>query len=551
MSAKVLNSENFLEFNIRLMKKTATLSLLLSAGVFGASAQGTLSGEFMANANFYVRDSAINANNQLYNNYKSGGEAWLGLRYNYKGFTATLRMDAMQNSNLYSPGTPYTTFGIGAWSLSKDIGKASITGGYIYDQIGSGILFRSYEDRGLLIDNALVGARVKYQLTDNINVKAMVGQQKDVSAVNKFYGPIIKTFSAEGDFQTGNVHLSPGAGALNRTIDQNSMNAIVSNVETLPYENRFVPHYNTYAFTAYNTLSVGNFSWYVEGAYKTEEAINNPYTNKLYNADGDVVYTTLGYAQKGIAVNLTGKRTEDFSMRTSPNETLIRGIMNWQPIIARLHPQRLMARYTPASQDLSEQGTNLDLLLTPSDDLTITTDFTYINTLTDELLYREAYGEFEYRGAKKWIIDGGVQYMNYNQELYQVTPVKDPIVKATTPFLEVTYRLSKKQSLRFEGEYMFTKQDYGDWAFALLEYNIAPKWSFSVSDMYPTHLNTDNRDNIQTAVHYFNVFGAFTQGANRFTVSYVRQPSGINCTGGVCRYEPAFNGLKIGITSSF
>ncbi|PZF73976.1 hypothetical protein DN068_06460 [Taibaiella soli] len=524
----------------------------MSAGVLGAFAQGTLSGEFMANANFYVRDSAINANNQLYNNYKSGGEAWLGLRYNYKGFTATLRMDAMQNSNLYLPGTPYTTFGIGSWSLSKDIGKASITGGYIYDQIGSGILFRSYEDRGLLIDNALVGARVKYQLTDNINIKAMVGQQKDVSAVNKFYGPIIKTFSAEGDFQAGNVHLSPGVGALNRTMDQTSMNAVVSSINNMEVEARFVPRYNNYAFTAYNTLSVGNFSWYAEGSYKTHEAIVDPYqSDSLYDAPGSVVYTTLGYAQKGIAVNLTGKRTENFSMRTSPNETLIRGIMNWQPIIARLHPQRLMARYTPASQDLSEQGTNMDLLITPNDNLTITTDFTYINNLNNIELYREAYGEFEYRGMKKWLFDGGVQYMHYNQQLYQVTPVKDPIVKATTPFLEVTYRINRKQSLRFEGEYMFTKQDYGDWAFALLEYNIAPKWSFSASDMYPTHLNPNNRDNIQTAVHYFNVFGAFTQGANRFTLSYVRQPSGINCTGGVCRYEPAFNGLKIGLTSSF
>lgn len=551
MSAKVLNSENFLRFNIRLMKKTATLFLLLSAGVLSASAQGTLSGEFMANANFYVRDTAIKADNQLYNNYKSGGEAWLGLRYNYKGFTATLRMDAMQNSNLYSPGTPFTTFGIGAWSLSKDIGKASITGGYIYDQIGSGILFRSYEDRGLLIDNALVGARVKYQLTDNISLKAMMGQQKDVSAVNKFYGPIIKTFNAEGDFQLGDVHLSPGLGALNRTMDQASMTSVVANVNTLPAEDRFVPRYNTYAFTAYNTLSVGNFSWYAEGAYKTHEAILDPYAGTLYDAPGSVLFTTLGYAQKGIAVNLTGKRTEDFSMRTSPNERLIRGIMNWQPIVARLHPQRLMARYTPASQDLSEQGTNLDVLITPSDDLTITTDFTYINTLNNDELYREIYGEFEYRGFKKWIIDGGAQYMHYNQELYQITPVADPIVKAFTPFLEVTYKINKKQSLRAEGEYMFTKQDYGDWYFALLEYNIAPKWSFSVSDMYTTHLNQDNRDNIHTAVHYFNVFGAFTQGAHRFTLSYVRQPAGINCTGGVCRYEPAFNGLKVGLTSSF
>jgi hypothetical protein len=534
------------------MRKTAGLLLLLSAGAIGSSAQGTLSGDFMMNANFYVRDSAIKASgNQLYDNYKSGGEAWLGLRYNYKGFTATLRMDAFQNSNLYSPGTPMTSFGVGAWSLSKDIGKLSLTGGYIYDQIGSGILFRSYEDRGLLIDNALVGARVKYQLTDNINVKAMVGQQKDVSQVNKLYGPLIKAIDVEGDFSIGEkIHLSPGVGALNRTMDQNSMNSVVARINTQAEDTRFVPMYNTYAFTAYNTLSAGNFSWYAEGSYKTHEAITTLDGSLLVDKPGNVEYTTLGYAQKGIAVNLTGKRTENYMMRTSPNETLIRGIMNWQPIIARLHPQRLLARYTPASQDLSEQGVNADILISPSEDFNITTDFTYINTLDNVELYREAFGEFEYRGWHKWIIDGGVQYMHYNQAIYQTVP-NAPIVEATTPFMEATYKIDKKQSVRAEVEYMFTQQDYGSWYFALLEYNISPKWSFSVSDMYTTDLKPDNRDGLTKASHYYNGFIAYTKGANRFTFSYARQPAGINCTGGVCRYEPAFSGLKIGLTSSF
>ena len=39
-----------------------------------------------------------------------------------------------------------------------------------------------------------------------------------------------------------------------------------------------------------------------------------PFSNK----SGNVVYSTLGYARKGIAVNLTGKRTENFSMRANP-----------------------------------------------------------------------------------------------------------------------------------------------------------------------------------------------------------------------------------------
>ncbi len=51
--------------------------------------------------------------------------------------------------------------------------------------------------------------------------------------------------------------------------------------------------------------------------------------------------------------------------------------------------------------------------------------------------------------------------------------------------------------------------------------------------------------------HYYNVFAAYTRNASRFTVQYVKQVEGINCTGGVCRYEPAFSGVKLGITSNF
>lgn len=37
------------------------------------------------------------AGNPLYDNYLSGGEGWLGLRYSGYGFTGTVRFDAFQN----------------------------------------------------------------------------------------------------------------------------------------------------------------------------------------------------------------------------------------------------------------------------------------------------------------------------------------------------------------------------------------------------------------------------------------------------------------------
>ncbi len=539
---------NFGKFsdNQAFVMRKITFLLLLSLAASRSYGQGTLSGDLMMNVNFFDRDTAINAsNNPLYDNTLSGGEAWLTLRYNYKGFTAFVRADAFHNSNLYNPTAALSGFGIGAWSLSKEYKGLTITGGYIYDQIGSGILFRAYEDRGLLIDNALVGIHLKYKLNDHLSVKGFTGQQKDVSTITQRYAPIIKGFNAEGDFNIGKAHIVPGVGLLNRTLDPNSMSSIVGTINSMPVTDRFVPKYNMYGYSVYNTLTLGDLSWYVEGSYKSTETILKD--NSLHAVDGNVVFTTVGYAQKGIAVNLTGKRTENYVMRTSPNEVLLRGMMNWQPIVARLRPQRLMARYTPASQDISEIAGGGDILIAPNDDISLTFTYTHIDGLNAVKLYREGYFEGEYRGLDRWIITGGVQVMEYNQEVYQVKPGV-PIVKSVTPFAEIIYKITKNKSLRTQLEYQATKQDFGSWAFALLEFNIAPRWSFSASDMYNV---IPNKAKVSDPKHYYNFFVAHTIGSHRFTAAYVKQVEGINCTGGVCRYEPAFSGVRFGITSTF
>ncbi len=549
------------------MKKIALL-LFLSCGSIYSFAQGTFSGDLMMNLNFFQRDSSIKASgNPLYNNYLSGSEGWLDLRYNIKGFTFFVRADAFNNSNLKNPTQANTAFGIGAWSVSKEMKDLTISVGYIYDQIGSGILFRAYEDRGLLIDNALVGISLKYKLTNNISVKGFTGQQKENNlsgnnnplTVSQKYAPVIRAFEGDGDFNVGKVHLVPGVGVLNRTLDAVSYSTTEGAVPKDPVTGNgvFTPVYNMYAFTAFNTLTVGNFSWYAEGSYKTQEAIATP-ADSIVNKPGNVEYTTIGYAQKGVAINLTGKRTDAYVMRTSYGEKLLDGMLNWQPIVARLRTQRLISRYSPASQDYSEMAGNADVLLSPSEYVNYELTYCHINTLDNVQLYREGYAQAEYLKWEKWRLMGGGQYLVYNTAVYLQHPGA-PMLYAETGFAEATYKFTSNKSLRFEAEYMNTKQDYGSWIFALIEYNLAPKWSVSASDMYNIvpNKNSDNPNydatlhKVPNPSHYYNIYTAYTKGPNRFSIAYVKQVDGINCSGGVCRYEPAFSGVKATVTSSF
>jgi hypothetical protein len=507
-----------------------------------------ISGELQSNVNFYMCDSNIGAyNNELYDNFQSGNESWLALRYSGpKDFNANVRIDGFQNSNLLNPTSGYSKVGLGMFNVSKTWDDLTITAGHVYDQIGSGIIYRAYEDRPLLIDNALFGLQAKYKFNDHLSAKAFMGQVRNLFSS---YNGAIKGANFEGDYDWKSAHFTPGIGVVNRTMDKASMQPVVATINALPQVERFTPTHNVYAATLYNTLNVGDFTWYAEAARKTVDVILDQ-NGKLTNTNGSVLYSTLGWAPGKFGVTVSGKRTQNFTLRTSPNEILLRGFTNWQPVIANIRPQRTIARYTPASNDLSELSGSVNMYYTPNDNVTINGNYTHINNLAGAKLFREAYADVEIRSIKNLTIHPGFQFMQYNQPVYQSKGTK--ILTSYTPFIEATYKISEKRSIKTDLQYMDMNGDYGSWIYALIEYDIAPKWAFAISDMYNTNKGADLGIHPGlTSNHYPNVFVAYTRNAHRFTAQYVKQVEGINCTGGVCRYEPAFSGFKIGLSSSF
>ncbi|MGI6319373.1 MAG: DUF6029 family protein [Bacteroidales bacterium] len=98
----------------------------------------------------------------------------------------------------------------------------------------------------------------------------------------------------------------------------------------------------------------------------------------------------------------------------------------------------------------------------------------------------------------------------------------------------------------FEAQHMFTKQDQGNWANAMIEYTISPSWFFSISDSY----NYGNEIS-EKRIHYYLGSVAYVKNSLRVAMSYGKQRKGIMCVGGVCREVPASNGLMLSITGSF
>lgn len=528
-----------------------------------------ISGSLQAQANFFIRDSLIGAaNTPQYDHQLYGTDTWLQLNYAYKGFDVGVRFDVFHQSNLLDPQSSYTDQGVGRWYIKKKINKLGVSGGYLYDQIGSGIIFRAFEQRPLLIDNALYGVRLTYDLTEDWIVKAFSGKQKQQF---DSYGTILKGISIDGFIQSKdekkNWTLSPGFGIVAKTLDDDIMRTVVGTLNSYNVADSIGAKFNSYAFTAYNTLSAGKFNWYIEGAYKTAENFFDPRAirkidetttspGKIVLEDGTVVYTSLSYADKGLGVTLEVKRTENFSFRTNPFVTLNQGAINFLPPMTRFNTYRLTTRYQAATQELGENAVQADIKYAFNRKFQVGLNGSYITDLDDQLLYNEFYSSFTYKYKRKWQLSGGLQYQEYNQALYEEKPGK-PNVVAWVPYADFLYKFSRKKAIRFEAQYMHTDQDFGSWLFALAEFTIAPHWTFTVSDMYNIAPNA-KKEEIPTKangekmkIHYprFDVF--YTYHSNRFSISYVKQVEGIVCTGGICRLEPAFSGIKMSVNSTF
>jgi len=121
------------------------------------------------------------------------------------------------------------------------------------------------------------GVRLKYNITDDLVVKAFTGKQKGAQENRFETSPqIIKGINAEQSLRSadGSI-LNLGVSAVNRTLDENTMTDIVTQINGQPLQDRFYPKYNVYILNGYFNASYKDFAFNGEYNYKTEEAINN------------------------------------------------------------------------------------------------------------------------------------------------------------------------------------------------------------------------------------------------------------------------------------
>lgn len=541
----------------------------------------SVTGNFQIDAANYQKDTAIGADpgKEVFR-YNAFGN----INYTQGNFSAGFRYESYNPPLLgYLPG--YKGSGIPyryARYKHKDI---DITVGNFYEQFGSGIALRAYENRGLLYDNAFDGMRVVFMPHKAITLKGLVGKQRTYFSLSP---GVVRGFDGEVNIMElfdsilGNSKtkvIIGGSFVSKYQSDQDPSLVLPENVGTSA--GRF-------------TVLRGGFNFNAEYAYK----INDPsYQNNLSYKDGQAIIASTSYATNGFSILLSGKMLDNMSFRSDRNAQNIIGLINYIPDFSKFHTYSLMAYYPYGTQANGEVGGSGEIqykfkkgtLLGGKYGMDITIngsvfyglDTTGIAPSQDSIKHlkyttnygnvgEEYYHDFNVEITKKLSkkIKLTAMYANQflNQSIVQFnTPDKSehPDVLSHIGVLDITYRYKSNSAIRFETQGFFGTYKYGEhayeangaknitnntgsWISELIEWTPTSHWSITIADQYNYNNPIESK-----RVHYFYGMVGYVNGPTRISLSYGRQRQGIFCAGGVCRFVPASSGLSLSISSSF
>jgi len=512
-------------------------------------------GNFEANVQSYKADSSIGAPEVP---EKMGMNGFLNLIITHGKFTAGIRYEAYLNA-LQGFDPRYTGTGITYRYATYTSDELEITAGNFYDQFGNGLIFRAYEERALGYDNAMDGLRVKYSPFKGIYLKGVIGKQR----LYFTKGPGIVR-GIDGEINLNEAIPSLAGMKTNVTLGGSFVSKFQEDDDPL-----YVLPQNVGSWAGRLNLVHGGFSFNSEYAYK----INDPsLVNGFIYKYGDAIYLNAGYTTRGLGINVSAKRIDNMNYRSDRNATLQDLHINYLPALNKTQTYRLATIYPYATQPNGEQGldgeifytwksgtmlggkygTSINLnasainsiYTTPAANDTLGYETDYMK-LGDDVYYQDINVEVTKKINKKWKTIFTYIYQVYNKAVVE-GKIGVPNVHADIAIADVTYKINASHSVRVELQHLWTKQDHKNWAMGLIEYNISPHWFFTAYDEY----NYGN-DISEDRIHYLNCALGYTRNANRVTIGYGRQRSGLLCVGGVCRFVPASNGFTFTITSSF
>lgn len=446
-----------------------------------------------------------------------------------------------------------------------------ITLGHFYEQFGSGLALRTWEDRALGINNSIFGSRVKLRLHPSTNITLLGGKQRIGMGFDLSDG-VIYGANAEVDItnllERENYVLKFGTSFVGRRED------LTKDYPSLDP--------NTNVISTRLDYIGSKFSISGEYVYKTEDVLvensGTIYDDKVRY--GNAFLVNLGYTDTGFAANVNLRRMENmtfYSERKLGGNQYNVGVVNYLPALTKQYDYALQNIFVYQSQPkygvfnankLGEIGGQFDVFYEfPKESFLggayganlIVNGSYWAGLKTEEQsdgnlkstglldFGSKYYRDFAVEYRRKWSdkFSSIFMYLNqfYNKELVEETYDQ---IHSDVAVVEGLYFFNTTSSLRLELQHQWADGDRKNWAGGTLEYTPNTKFSVFVHDIY----NYGN-DDPDMQLHYYSVGASFTKGATRVAASYGRQRGGLMCVGGVCRMVPEATGFTLNLTTNF
>lgn len=373
--------------------------------------------------------------------------------------------------------------------------KWNLTLGTFHTTFGRGLTLRAFEDRNLRLDNDIEGGKIKYQI-NRLTVTALAGRMRDRYNRRK-----------------------AGVGGLDV---QCKMNEWLSIGGSCSYQ-------DSGERKAIGALTLGlRYDWfdiYGEIARPSWENRLNPYV--LLSADFDKVTMFLEYKDY---LNLLMTNKHDIEV-------------NVAPAVSRQHDLTLLNRHPHFLNMNDERGFQIETVYSASPSAEITLHYAYTEKHDDAIVFQEFYSEFQHQVEQ---IDIRTAF-SWRQDMTM-------LANFITPVIEVYKSISVRDQLHLNYQHQHAinrvdKSEY-DTEYMIFEYSHSPLISLSFVGEYTNKYLLRNASYDRHLWGYVSV--AFNLSANhQIQVLGGSRQAGFICVGGLCRYEPEFQGILCRISNRF
>lgn len=529
----------------------------------------TVFGGLESNSTWYMNDPGLNvvhpepairSNNYLFVNGK------------YKGWTAGIQGESYEDKALLNYNPKYENTNVATYYLQYKNDKIDVTAGYFYEQFGSGLLLRSWEDRQLGINNALRGGRVIFTPWKWLAIKGLYGRQRtgfDV-ARSDIYGTDVE-FGLSDVLGWNTTEWSIGGSYVGRD----------EKVPTIP-----APNFRdrTDAYAARMNFATGGYYASAEFDYKSDDAVveKQDQIKNNFIKPGQALLVNMGYSKKNFGIDATFRRLENmsfYSERAAAKNAFNDRILNYLPGLTKQQHYNLANIYVYQAQPgvampdytvlkAGEIGGQVDLFynfkkgsaLGGKHGTKLALNYSEWHALSGDYYLPNKDYRVDFIGfGKKYFSEYNVEvtkkfnerllmmfsYINQYNNLKLVQETYD-IVKADIAAAEATVKFNRGKSIRVVGEHIWADADKKNWGAGTIEFNVNPKLSFYTNDMWNYGNDDPNARN-----HYYNFGTAFRYKSLRAALNYGRQRGGLVCVGGVCRFVPESSGLTLNVNAAF